>query len=133
MLPNTYIDVYPDNQPGETTLVPGSVYEAGQAYVTVNDVLKAIERMLGCKINTPNTDNSEMDSRVRRTSKRRYSMLKTHYPGDKNEYTAAKSRGCLLVDFLRHRYVFAGFTFAFGEDMTRWLILETKRDHRKAV
>lgn len=130
-----YIDVYPDYHPGETTQAPGSVYEADQAYVTVDDVLKAIERMLGCKVNFGKTDtsDSEMDARVRRTSKRRHSMLKAHFSGDKNEYIAAKSRGCLLVDFLRQRYVFAGFTFAFGEDMTRWLILETKRDRKRAV
>ena len=57
--------------------------------------------------------------------KRRLSKLKQKMPGEEKE---AEKRGYLNVDFLGSRCFFAGFTFAYGEETSEWLVLDTARE-----
>ena len=100
--------------------------------MTVADVLKALARMFSSQVDLQkfvrDAADPEIDGRLSRASRRRYSMLKARQPGDETDYNAAKAKGLLMVDYLGSKHIFAGFTCSRDDAMVPWLVLETKRD-----
>ena len=109
----------------------GAGYEAGQVVVTVQDVLKALAKMLGTPIDTKkfvlDTMDPEIHDRLDRAFRRRLSMLRSRSQEDEK---AAEKKGKLMVDYLGSRYIFAGFTVAFDENLNTWLVLDSVRDRK---
>lgn len=134
LLSDSCIDVFPNKRGSGTAPKPGSSYDATQSFVTVADVLKALSRMFSTQVDLQkfvlDAADPEIDERLRRSSKRRYSMLKARQPGDETDYKEAKAKGYLMVDYLGSKYIYAGLTFAWDDTMTPWLVLETKRDSK---
>ena len=131
LCPDTTIDVYPSKRLAANVPAAGAGYEAGQVVVTVQDVLKALAKMLGTPIDTKkfvlDTMDPEIHDRLDRAFKRRLSMFRLRSQEDEK---AAEKKGKLMVDYLGSRYIFAGFTVAFDENLNTWLVLDSVRDRK---